>query len=118
MEKKRLYLTSNPEEIRQHLEKLYAKISDQVKIHDSVKKQKRNISVAKKISPFVLMVPSINPVKWVFNDMCSNIFLIVGLSKDSFKAPTNQTAKLNIIETINAMSPLSVKLEASKSIAA
>ena len=48
MEKKRIYFTSDPEEIRMHLEKLYAKISNLVKIEDSVKKQKREIVFNKK----------------------------------------------------------------------
>ena len=48
MEKKRIYFTSDPEEIRKHLEKLYAKISNRVKIEDSVKKQKREIVFNKK----------------------------------------------------------------------
>ena len=48
MEKKRIYFTSDPEEIRMHLEKLYAKISNRVKIEDSVKKQKREIVFDKK----------------------------------------------------------------------
>ena len=48
MEKKKIYFTSDPEEIRMHLEKLYAKISNRVKIEDSVKKQKREIVFDKK----------------------------------------------------------------------
>ena len=48
MGKKKIYFTSDPEEIRLHLEKLYAKIDYQVKIHDSVKNQTREIVFDKK----------------------------------------------------------------------